>query len=220
MTTPILAELFVEYFNPTGNPGEYTFENARFNNQSDATGSGAYDIMVGMVLYVQATNGATAFPVTGITHRYRLTVVEVIDPGTISGTMIWDELGDEEDQPTSGAYCLLTEVTPNRKLGMLPSDQIYTDVPLGSTTAALRSDVKNILDHAAAPGGGVQSDRFVFVEQVNWSVAHNKGTSKLIVSTHDSDGRRFYAGEEIVDDNLFVIHCSEPTSGSVDVIYL
>ena len=51
MARIINGALTVDAFNPTGNPGEYTFENAIFNNQSDATGNGAYDVQVGFVLF-------------------------------------------------------------------------------------------------------------------------------------------------------------------------
>ena len=72
MTRPINGTLQVVDFVNT-NVGEYSFENALFSNSADATGNGAFDISVGHILFVQATDINTASPVPGVYHRYKLT---------------------------------------------------------------------------------------------------------------------------------------------------
>lgn len=139
------ASLFVQEFDSV-TPGEYTFTSAPFSNQTDTAGEGTAAVREGFLLYVPAMDVNTAFPIPGVVHRYRLTEVTIIDGQTLSGTILWDEPGDEIDTPSNGVYCLLSEPTPNLRLGYPPSDQVYTELPAGSTVAAMLADVKNIVD--------------------------------------------------------------------------
>lgn len=145
MARPVNGILAVAEFINSG-VGEYQFENALYSSQTDETGSGAYSITIGHLVYVQATDLNTATPITGVYHRYRLTSLEVIDVSLISGTITWDEPGDEVDAPTNGSICLVAEPTTNQKIGLPPIDDLYPEVPFGASLAALLLDVRFIID--------------------------------------------------------------------------
>lgn len=145
MAKPISGSLYVESYTPTGNPGEYTFEDGLFVNQNDS-GNGAYDVVAGFALYIPATNINTATVISGVSNRYVLSSVTVIDSVKISGTILWDGQGDEEDIPTSGVFSIITQTTPNLKLGIPPVDNNYFDLTPGSTLAAMLNDTVNIMD--------------------------------------------------------------------------
>lgn len=219
MANPVSAELFVSAFNPTGNPGEYTIESAVFNNQSDSSGNGAYDVQVGFVLYVPAMSLATAMAIPGVLHRYKFTAVDILDSATISGTLVWDEKGDEEDSPMSGCSCLLAEVTPNRSLGLIPADALYPNMTQGSSLGSLRVDVKNIHDSLTSSGGGANLKSFTFGASLEWVVTHNQGTRRFLVSLWDSAGAQFYAATRVIDDNSFAVDLTEAMAGTVDVVF-
>jgi len=157
-TRPINASLNVSAFNPTGNPGEYTFDSAVYNNQADQTGNGAYDVQVGFVLYVPSTDFNTGIQLPGVLHRYRLTEVNVIDPATLSGTMVWDETGEEGLQiPTNGVGCGLSQASQNYGFGYAPNDTIYPDLVPGSTAQSVQTDLWNKVDPREGNGGGPSS---------------------------------------------------------------
>lgn len=153
MARIINGALTVDAFIPTGNPGEYFFENAVFNNQSDATGSGAYDVQVGFVLFVPASDPNTFMPVPGVVHRYKLTDVVVVDNNTLSGTLLWDEPGLEADAPTNGVACLIAQTSAEKDLAIPAPDVVYPEVAAGSTIAALLNDQRNIVDLLSGGGG-------------------------------------------------------------------
>lgn len=172
MARPINAALTVSAFTPTGNAGEYTFESALFTNQADATGNGAFDITPGFVIYVPASDVNTFMPIPGIFHRYVLTDVTAVDQGTLSGTILWDEPGDEVDAVTNGAACLLAQVTPNLKLGMLPSDAVYSEFVAGNTAEAFAVDERNILDAVVGtikPATGTKTQELIAISETGLS---------------------------------------------------
>lgn len=150
MARIVNGALYVDTFTPTGNPGEYTFENALFNNQADLTGNGAYDITVGFVVFIAATDKNTYMPVTGVTNRYLLTSVEYLDAVRLSGTVLWDSLEEEIDIPTGSSFSLIAQTTPNLKLAIPAIDSIYPDITSGSTLAAMLNDIINIMDKMSA----------------------------------------------------------------------
>lgn len=154
MTRPINASLFITDFLATGNAGEYTIENAQFNNQADATNNGAGDVAVGFTLYVQATDLSQGAPITGVFHRYRFTSVTPIDASTLSATILWDEDGAEEDAPTGNSYCMLSQVTTARKFSLLPVDILYPGLPGGMTNAALVLENRDRTEKIVSGGGG------------------------------------------------------------------
>lgn len=154
-TRPFNATLLVSAFNPTGNPGEYTFESAIFNNQADASGNGAYDIQVGYVLYVPSTNFNTGTQIPGVVHRYKLTDINIIDSQTVSGTMIWDESGQEGlEIPTNGAGCGLSQASTVSGYGYAPADSIYPELSPGLTVQSVQTDLWNIADKVSSGGEG------------------------------------------------------------------
>jgi len=112
MSRIINGVLFVASYDPTSNPGEYTFTNAEFNNQADMTGAGAGDIQVGFILYVPAADINTFMPIPGVSHRYKIVSIQSQDVTYISATILWDEAGVEMDTPISGDYAFITESTP------------------------------------------------------------------------------------------------------------
>lgn len=146
MARIVNGALYVDSFTPTGNPGEYTFENALFNNQTDFTGNGAYDLTVGFVIFVPATDINTSLTVAGRTNRYVFTSIEYIDIVRVSGTILWDSLEEEIDIPTNSTFCLVSQTTPNLKLAIPAVDNVYSDVASGSTLAAMLNDIINIMD--------------------------------------------------------------------------
>jgi hypothetical protein len=163
MAKPINGTLHVQEFINT-NIGEYSFENATYATAYDETGNAAFDVAVGQVLFVPATSTTTAMPIPGVVHRYKLTSVTVIDSFTISGTMIWDEGGDEYDSPTNATYSLLAQSTDINKIGLLPIDSNYSDLPAGSTLASLLVDVRNIIDKLSI--GNLPSDNTAIIADV------------------------------------------------------
>lgn len=165
MTRPINATLFIPSFDATGTPGEYTFTNGEYLNQADTAGNGAYDVSIGSLLYVPANDLATGFPITGVVHRYKLTAVTVVDTQFVSGTVIWDEPGEEQDAPQSGVFCAYSEATANRKLGLPPSDLIYPNLPPGTTNAAHLLNLKHVIDFFG--NGGIGGGDFLVVANVS-----------------------------------------------------
>lgn len=145
MTKPISGSLYVESYTSTGNPGEYSFESGLFTNLNDS-GNGAYDVVPGFVVYIPATNINTGTVIAGVTNRYQLTSVSVIDTTRISGIILWDSTDVEEDVPSPGVFSIITQTTPNLKLGIPPVDNNYFDLTPGSTLSALLNDVINIMD--------------------------------------------------------------------------
>ena len=147
MARIVNATLFVSSFTSTGNDGEYTFTSATYENQADATGNGSADAKVGGILFVPATDVNTATPVPGVVHRYKITVLTVIDQSTLSGTILWDESNSAQvDEPTNGAYCLYSEPAPNNRFGLPPSEAVYPNLSAGSSLASTIVDIRDITD--------------------------------------------------------------------------
>jgi hypothetical protein len=68
-------------------------------------------------------------------------------------------------------------------------------------------------------GSGSKITRFKFDASTQWVVKHDKNTTLFQESVVDSNGRRFYPGIQIVDNNTFVINMTEATAGYVDVVF-
>lgn len=150
MARTINGALYVESFNSTDNAGEYTFENALFNNQADTSGNGAYDITPGFVIFIPATDRNSITVVPGISIRYTVTNITYIDTVRISGTIIWDNVEEEIYTPTNGVFCLISQTTPHLKLAVPPVDNLYPEVTPGSTLSAMLNDLINIMDKLSA----------------------------------------------------------------------
>lgn len=149
MAQTVNGVLYVEYFTPTGNPGEYTFENGVFNNQNDLTGNGALDIDTNFVVFTPVSDSNTFMPMAGAVNRFKFTALTYIDTVRISGTILYDEDQPEIGAPTSGSFCLVSKVTANKRLAVPPLDDIYNDLVKGGTIAAMLNDLINILDKSS-----------------------------------------------------------------------
>lgn len=152
MAQTINGVLYVEYFTSTGNPGEYTFENAVFNNQNDSTGNGAMVINETFVLFAPVVDINTFMPITGQVNRYKFTSLTYIDTVRISGTILFDETGEEIGVPGNGIFCMVSKASPNLRLAAPPLDDIYSDLVKGGTIAAMLNDLINILDKTNGSG--------------------------------------------------------------------
>jgi hypothetical protein len=149
----ISASLFVDAFTATGNPGEYQIESGIFVNQADATGAGALDVAAGFVIYIPASDPNTFTAVPGLVHRYKFTEVNALDPSTLSGTIVWDEPGEEVDAVTNGVTCLVSQTAGALRLGIIAHEAVYADVAAGTSFAAFTADERNILANLTTGGG-------------------------------------------------------------------
>jgi hypothetical protein len=111
MARIINGTLYVNSFSPTGNPGEYTFVNAIYDNQADVTGNGALDVQAGFVLYIPAKDPISQISLPGVAHRYKIASVSSATVSTLSATMLWNERGPEVDLPLDESYCIISEDT-------------------------------------------------------------------------------------------------------------
>ena len=198
-TRPINATLYVDAFTPTGNPGEYTFENAIFNNQADQTGNGAFDVQADYVIYVPSTSFNTGMQLPGVVHRYKLTSVTPIDAQTVSGTMVWDEIGQEGlEIPTNGSTSGLSAPSPNKKFGYAPPEGIYDGLPPGFATQSVQTDLWNIVDPDQGGGGGPSQTYKTTIgdaTEQSFNIHHSFGTYDITVTVYDlSTGEDVYTG--------------------------
>jgi len=158
MARIINGSLYVESYVSTGNPGEWSFVDAVYNNQADATGNGAHDITVGFVLYVPASDINTAEPIPGVLHRYVITDITPAPPGDtvhLTATIKWDERDPTEiDQPLNGSYAAISEPTQYCEYALPPTTEVYPELPGGSAEAAYNTDIRDITDYGSFSGSG------------------------------------------------------------------
>lgn len=190
------ASLFVSTFHPTGNPGEYSFTQADFNNQADPRSLGSTIVKPGFVLYIPASDINTAMPIPGVVHRYTLaSCTSSVDGTLLDGIISWGELGAELDMPTNGSYCLLSQTTPNLNLGLPPSEEIYPNLSPGTSMGAYLTDIKNIIDllnflKESTFTGSFTSDSWVNNENGTYSlpVVHSLKSTTLMVCCWEKAG--------------------------------
>jgi hypothetical protein len=149
MARPIIGTLEIPTFVSTGTPGEYTFTDAIYNNQADATGNAAFDLAVGFVVFIPATDINTAQPIPGLAHRYKLTAVTTTDGVSVDGTIEWYETVPIMDLPTNGATCIVSQPSIIKKYGFLVSELVYGNVPAGVPTSSYNIDTEQITDRDA-----------------------------------------------------------------------
>jgi hypothetical protein len=113
MARIINGTLYVNVFTPTGNPGEYTFTGAVYDNQADVTGNGALDVQIGFVLYIPAKDPISLSSLPGVAHRYKITSITSATVSTLTAKILWDERGSEVDAPLDESYCIISEDTIN-----------------------------------------------------------------------------------------------------------
>lgn len=222
MAKIINGVLRVSEFTPTINVGEYSFQNAIFNNQADS-GNGAYDIVPGFVIYIPASDVNTFTIVPGVSGRYVLTVVDVIDTATVSGTILWDGDGEELYAPTNGVSSIISQTTPNLKIGVPAIDSYYPEITPGSTMAAVLSDtvkvidkIENISPHLMQ---GVVVKKYSFDLSMVWSIKHNLDSTEFTESITNLEGDRVYAKITIVDSSEFLVEFNSPEAGLIIVMF-
>lgn len=178
MAQTVNGVLYVEYFTPTGNPGEYTFENGVFNNQNDSTGEGAMIINDTFVMFAPVVDINTFMPIVGQVNRYKFTSLTYVDTVRISGTILFDETGEEIGVPGNGIFCMVSKATPNLRLAAPPLDDIYSDLVKGGTIAAMLNDLINILDKTSGSGttGSTRPPEQLYVVESNQTVFQLTGT--------------------------------------------
>lgn len=221
MAKIINGVLYVPEFTATGNDGEYTFENAIFNNQADS-GNGAYDIILGFVIYVPVSDKNTFTIIPGITNRYVVTAVTVIDPMTVSGTILWDGDGVEIYAPTNGITSIISEATSNLKLGIPVIDTNYPEVAPGTTIAALLSDAVKIVDKLQAnstnPVESLRVENYSFTNALSCTIEYDANLVPVCETITDADGCRVIAGTRIINNTIEITFTEEETC-SVNVIF-
>lgn len=63
-------------------------------------------------------------------------------------------------------------------------------------------------------------ERYEFeTPSLQWTISHNRKTSKFVATTIDSDGNQFFAKIKTIDDTTFVVHMTAATAGFVDVVF-
>jgi hypothetical protein len=155
MSRIINGTVYVELYVATLNPGEYTFTDGLYDNQSDQTGNGALDLQVGDILYVQARDNISALLVPGVFHRYKITAVSNQTFNNFDATILWDETTLPVDEPADQSYAMVSEPTPYCKYGMPPSSEVYFNLQGGAPNYALNLNFRDIADLECSgfPGG-------------------------------------------------------------------
>jgi hypothetical protein len=166
-----------------------------------------------MVLYVPASDASSFFPLNGIVHRYRVTEVTAVDQYTVNATIVWDEDGDEVDTVTNGASCIITEVTPNRKLGYPIEPEFYPELVAGTISGAATSDLINILDKDSGNG----TNAYVHIQsslEPLWVIQHNRKSMNFVYTIFDDTQSQCLPDNiQVVDENQIVVHLLEGMSG-------
>jgi hypothetical protein len=147
MARIINGQLYVASYDPTGNPGEYTFTDAEYNNQADEGGLGALAVQVGFLLYIPAADIYSFTPIPGVTHRYKITSIQSASYEKLSATIIWNEPGSEIDTPISSSYASISEETTNLEFGLPASVDVYSSLPGGIAESAYNYNLRDILDN-------------------------------------------------------------------------
>lgn len=149
--------LYVPGYAPTGNPGEYTFSDAKYENQSDFSNTGAFNVQVGHVLYVPAFELNSGMPIPGVAHRYKITSIDHVTINELSATVVWDEKGEEQDRPLNGSYAVISESTENFRLGLPASSEVYDKIPGGISDYAGNLNFRDIIDNLISAAEGIHN---------------------------------------------------------------
>jgi hypothetical protein len=156
MARIINGTLWVEEYTATGTPGEYTFTNAVYENQTDASGDGTLEIDVGFILYIPAMDVNTATPLPGVAHRYQITSIADKADGThLSATILWDESGPEVDEPLNDSYANISQDTESCEYGLPASNEVYPSLPDGMENYAYNIDKVSIMDFLCTGAAGI-----------------------------------------------------------------
>lgn len=66
----------------------------------------------------------------------------------------------------------------------------------------------------------VTTNTYYFTDSLRWVINHNQNTTNFTESLTDSNGNRFFAKTQIVDENTFQIDLTSALSGKVDVTFV
>jgi hypothetical protein len=55
--------------------------------------------------------------------------------------------------------------------------------------------------------------------ELSWTVTHNLGTYNFVASLFNSANQQFFAGVKVISPNQFIVYMTEPTAGSVNVVF-
>lgn len=199
----------VPSFDATGNPGEYTITSAIYVNRSDTSGSGAFAIETGMVLFVPVVDAFTFAPIPGVSYRYKITAVTAHDPEVVDLTIIWDDEGEESETLMNGSACILSEVSPNYKYGYPVPEILYPELLPGSTASATNNNFKHIADKQQSGGGG---NVVAYVHDQSeleniWVVQHNKNSLNFVYTIFDDmQVQTLPHNVQVINENRIVVH--------------
>jgi len=191
MARIINGTLNVGSYDPTGNPGEYTFIDGIYENVTDSTGDGAFALTVGYVVYIPAQDPNTALPVPGEGHRYVLTSLTIVNFNTISGTILYNEIDfPGTDLPLSGSIAIISEPGANKALGFPVSQEIYSFISSGLTLAAINADARSVVDpNLGASGADIALSNLVAPTAVNQDLIFTKvPAAPSVIRTEDGSG--------------------------------
>jgi hypothetical protein len=55
--------------------------------------------------------------------------------------------------------------------------------------------------------------------ELTWTVTHNLGTYNFVASLFNDQNQQFFAGVKAISPNQFIVYMTEPTSGTVNVVF-
>ena len=155
MSRIVSGTLYVESFVSTGSPGEYTFTDAIYENQSDPTGAGSLAITPGYILFVNAIDPNTASPLPGVVIRFKITQVIAADGLHLSAKILWDDEYTQDDEPQNASFALISEPTVYHQFGLPESEIVYPNLQGGTYENAIVKDIRHITDKLGFTGVGV-----------------------------------------------------------------
>ena len=178
MARLVTGTLRVESLSGGVEPGTYDFENATYLNLADLNGDGAYAVQVGFAVYLAALNTLSFETIPGVFHRYRITALTINSFDSISGTLAWDEPGEEQDAPAAPTTGIISQKSAGKGFAFPALESVYPDLPNGIGLSALALDMVNIVDTISSGGsGGDGSVTHVHTQAsaaTSWVIDHNK----------------------------------------------
>lgn len=177
--------LTVPAFTDTGTVGEYSIAGATYNNQSDVTGEGTAAIVPGFSLYVPASDTNTTFPIPGVTHRFKVTSVTIIDGSTVNLIVKWDEAGPFVDLPTNGSDCIITSVSA-LGYGFSVDSTLYPSLAPGMVSGMLNAEIVNITEFKSG-AASVNSKQGSVVISAGSNVSIDASGPNIVITSTGAD---------------------------------
>ena len=200
MARLVTGTLRVESLSGGVEPGTYDFENATYLNLADLNGDGAYAVQVGFAVYLAALNTLSFETIPGVFHRYRITALTINSFDSISGTLAWDEPGEEQDAPAAPTTGIISQKSAGKGFAFPALESVYSDLPNGIGLSALALDMVNIVDTISGGGSGGDGSAVTYVHTqassaTSWVIDHNKNAD-FTATVFDE------AGNAIVPDSI------------------